>query len=103
MGRIPEQRDGLFEYKAPKYRPIQSGENTCHGNRGGKRFDRAATIPDYECLLFLCNVMNTGANIEFIVTEIASATRNLARQKSPVHQCGGIFQTHIFQENGSAF
>ena len=27
--------------------------------------------------------MNTGANIEFIVTEIASATRNLARQKSP--------------------
>lgn len=75
MGRIPEQRDGLLKYKAPKYRPIQSGENTCHGNRGGKRFDRAATIPDMS-VCYLCNVMNTGANIEFIVTEIASATRN---------------------------
>ena len=34
--------------------------------------------------VILWNVINTGANIVFIVTEIASATHSLSKQKSPL-------------------
>ena len=53
MCRIPKQRNGLLEYKAPQDRPIQSCDNACHRNGGDEGPDGTATIFDVGIRYFM--------------------------------------------------